>query len=238
MPIKVKELPLSERPYEKLQMYGPEKLSNAELLAIIIKNGTKDESSITLAQKILNFKGETNNLKFLQGVSIEEFMSLKGIGKVKAIQLKAIGEITKRISNPIDIEKIKIKNSNDVAAVLMETMRYETREFAKVILLNSKNVVLRIIDISFGGTNFASLEPKEILSEAIKTGAPNIIIVHNHPSGDPSPSEMDYLITDRIQECCSIMGINLLDHVIIGDGMFKSVITKTNDKKYERMKGM
>ena len=129
MELKMKELPISERPYEKLEMYGPEMLSNSELLAIIIKSGTKDENSISVAQKILtlNNQKDDENLKFLCDTSIEEFMKIKGIGKVKAIQLKAIGELTKRLSRPIHKNKIKIKSTKDVADLLMPEMRYEKR---------------------------------------------------------------------------------------------------------------
>ena len=131
MSIKMKELPLSERPYEKLEMYGAHTLSNAELLAIIIKSGTKKESSLSTAQKILSMKNKnSDNLRFMQDISIEEFMSIKGIGKVKAIQLKAVAELTKRIARPID-NKIKIKSAKDVADLLMPEMRYEKREIAK-----------------------------------------------------------------------------------------------------------
>ena len=115
-------------------------------------------------------------------VSIEELISIKGIGKVKAIQIKAACEIAKRIAKPIDITKIKIKNTKDVANLVMSELRYEKREIAKVIILNNKNIVLRIANISLGGANFACIEPKDILAEAIKMQSPKIILVHNHPS--------------------------------------------------------
>lgn len=228
MSAKIKQLPTSERPYEKLEMYGPKILSNSELLAIIIKTGTKEESAVTLAQKILSMKSEKNDLTFLQDLSIEELCKIKGIGKVKAIQIIAVCELAKRMSRPINTEKIKIKNTEDVAKLLMNELSYEKREIAKVIILNSKNIVLKITDVSYGGTNYAVLEPKEVLLEAIKMGAPKIILVHNHPSGDPTPSKMDYVATDKIYEAAEVMGIELLDHVIIGKGKFASVF---NNKK-------
>ena len=226
MELKIKELPIFERPYEKLEIYGPEVLSNAELLAIIIKSGTKNENSVSIAQKVLKLNNSINkdDLRFLCDISIEEFIQIKGIGKVKAIQLKAIGELAKRISKPINREKIKIKNTKDVAELLMPELRYEKREIAKVIILNNKNIVLKIMNISFGGTNFASIAPKEVLAEAVKMQAPKIILVHNHPSGDPKPSKEDFRITDRIYECADIMGIELLDHVVIGDGTYESIL--------------
>ena len=226
--MKIKELPLSERPYEKLENYGADNLSNAELLAIIIKTGTKEESSVSIAQKILNLKGNTDkdNLRFLQDISLEEFMKIKGIGKVKAIQLKAICELTKRIARPINSKQKPIKGPEDVARILIPEIRYEKREIAKVIILNSKNIILRIINISLGGTNFAYLEPKDVLAEAIKMQAPKIILVHNHPSGDTKPSKGDYNVTDRIYEAAELMGIQLLDHIIIGDGTYQSLLLK------------
>lgn len=184
MSLKMKELPTSERPYEKLEIYGAKKLSNSELLAIIIKTGTKEDSAITLAQKILNLNKEKdgNNLRFLQNITIEELSKIKGIGKIKAIQIIAACEIARRIGTPIDVQSIQIKNSQDVADLLMDELKYEKREIAKIILLNSKNIIQKIVDISYGGTNFAMLEPKDVLHEAIKINAPKIIIVHNHPS--------------------------------------------------------
>ncbi len=232
MLLKMKELPLSERPYEKLEMYGAQTLSNAELLAIIIKSGTKNETSVNLAQKILNLKGNnyTDDLRFMQELSIEEFMKIRGIGKVKAVQLKAVCEIAKRMARPINNLKIKVKTSQDVADLLMEELKYEKREIAKVIILNTKNIILKIVDISIGGTNYAILEPREVLLEAIKMQAPKIILVHNHPSGDPTPSKQDFQATDRIYEAAEILGIELLDHIVIGDGRYESLFEKKRRK--------
>ena len=226
--MKIKELPLSERPYEKLETYGAEMLSTAELLAIIIKTGTKTESSVAIAQKILNLKNQEDidNIRFLQDISIEEFMQIKGIGKVKAIQLKAVCELTKRMSRPIKNTKVVVKNTKNIAELIMPELRYEKREIAKVIILSNKNVIIKIIDVSLGGANFACIEPKDVLAEAIKIGAPKIILVHNHPSGDPKPSKGDFIVTDRIYEAADIMGIQLLDHIVIGDGTYKSILGK------------
>lgn len=125
------------------------------------------------------------------------------------------GEIAKRMMQPADIQEIKIRNSQDVADLLMNELKYEKREIAKILLLNTKNVVQRIIDLSFGGTNFAMLEPKDVLYEAIKAETPKIIIVHNHPSGDETPSSEDINVTKRILDAAKILGLELLDHVII-----------------------
>lgn len=224
MPIKMKQLPLSERPYEKLEMYGAHTLSNAELLAIIIKSGTKEESSIETAQKILSMKNKnSDNLRFIQDMSIEEFTSIKGIGRVKAIQLKAVGEIAKRLSRPIENSKVKISSPGDVANLLIDELRYEKREIVKVIILNTKNIVTKMVDICLGSNNSAILKPKDALIDAIKMGAPKIILVHNHPSGDPTPSKADIDFTKRLEQASSIVGIELLDHIIIGDSKFESI---------------
>ena len=226
MKIKMKEMPISERPYEKLKMYGAERLTNSELLAIIIKNGTKEYTALDLANNILklNDNDVKEDLSFLQDISISEFMKIKGIGEVKAIQLLAVCELVKRINKPINKEEIKIKDAKDVAKLLMIEMRYEKREVVKLILLNNKNIVLKIKDISYGGTNFAMIEPREVLSEAVKLQAPKIILVHNHPSGDVVPSKSDYNITDRIYEAAEIIGIKLLDHIIIGNNRYESIL--------------
>ena len=220
--MKIKELPVLERPYEKLEIYGAEKLSNSELLAIIIKTGTKEKTAIMLAQEVLT---NISNLRDLQYLSIQDFMKIKGIGKVKAIQLKAVCELTKRMSRPLN-NQIKIKNSKDVANLLMPEMRYEKREIVKLLLLNSKNLILKIVDVSLGGANFAYLEPKDILQEAIKTQAQKIIIVHNHPSGDSTPSKSDYNLTNRLYEASWLLGIELIDHIVIGDGTYESIFRK------------
>ena len=214
----IKKLPSSERPYEKMTMYGAERLSNSELLAIIIKNGTKDQTAIELARKILSLKSKTNDImRFLQDVTIEELTKIKGIGQVKAIQLKAICELTKRISKPIEDEKIKIKTPKDVADLLMDELKFEKREKIKALILNTKNILIKAVDISFGGTDFALFEPKDILGEAIRVNEPKIIMVHNHPSGDPTPSSNDIIATRKVIKAADVLGVQLLDHIIIGD---------------------
>lgn len=227
----IKELPESERPYEKLQIYGAEKLSNAELLSIIIKTGSREFTSIELACKILSLDGckKENNLREILNHSIEEFMSIKGIGKVKAIQLVALGELAKRMSKPIDILNLKITSPKDVYNLLVDEMKYEKKEVVKLIILNTKNNVLKIIDLVTGGANFAFIQPKDILAEAIKINAPKIILVHNHPSGDPKPSKQDILITNKIEECSKMFGIELLDHIVIGSLGYISIFSKRKD---------
>lgn len=238
MSIKIKELPESERPYEKMEMYGANNLSNSELLAIIIKCGTKEDTSVTLAQKILNLKGinGSKNLNFLQELSIQELTTIKGIGKVKAIQIIATCELAKRMSKPVNSLKIVIKDTLDVVNLLMNELRYEKREVAKLLVLDSKKVLLRVVDIALGGGNFAIIEPKIILKEPVQMGASAIILVHNHPSGNPTPSEEDIRMTDRVYESADVMGITLLDHVIIGNNTFASALKKPKRNNNEKTK--
>lgn len=235
MAIKMKELPMSERPYEKLEMFGAQALTNSELLAIIIKTGTKQDSALTLAQKVLalNNKKRKNNLTCLRDLTTKELTSIKGIGRVKAIQILALAELANRMLTPIKTTEQKIKNTEDVANLFISEMSNEKREIAKVIILNTKNVILKILDLSIGGTDYAVLEPKIVLEEAVKMQAAKIILVHNHPSGDPTPSEQDFQATDRIFEAASIMGIDLLDHVIIGKNKYESIMFQKKRRRRE-----
>ena len=224
MTIKIKKLPESERPYEKLEMYGEKMLSNSELLAIIIKSGTKEKTCIELANEILCIKNN-NSLRGLQDITLEELKSIKGIGQVKAIQLKAVCELAKRMSRPTNKINVQIKQPQDVVGIVMDELRYEKREIIKLLVLNIKNVVVKISDISIGGTSYAYVQPKDILSEPLKIGAPKIILVHNHPSGDSTPSKSDLDVTERINEASKILGIELLDHIVIGDGNYTSILS-------------
>ena len=230
--MKIKELPNSEKPYEKLEMFGEKVLSNSELLAIIIKNGTKNETAIEISQKILCMEENKNNsLRFLQDISIEKLKTIKGIGRVKAIQIKAIAEFAKRMSMPLDLN-IVIRKPKDVADFLMEELRYERKEILKLIILNSKNVVQKVIDIGKGNNSSAVVETRNVFQEAIKMDMPKIILVHNHPSGDPKPSLNDINLTDSLMQISKLLGIQLLDHIIIGDGKYISI------EKYKSEKNM
>ena len=225
MKVKMNNLPMSERPYEKLITYGEEALSNSELLAIIIKTGTKEKTALDLARQVMNLSSnENNDLRFLQEISINELMKIKGIGKVKAIELKALGEITKRMSQPINLNKVCLRTKADVANLLMQEMRYEKNEVLKLILLNNKNIVQKIINIANGKDNALVFDVKQILSEPVKLQIPKIILVHNHPSGNSTPSREDVEATKRVQQCCQLMGIQLLDHIVIGDGEYSSAM--------------
>ena len=229
MSIKIKQLPETERPYEKLELYGEKRLSNAELLAIIIKTGTREESSLVLAQRILamnNKNIEQNNLNFLREFSLQELMKIKGIGRVKAIQIKALCELASRMATPINYKKIRIKSPEDVAKLLIEEVRFEKVEIAKLLILNTKNEILKIKNITIGGTNFTNISIKDILVEPIKMQAPKIILVHNHPSGDPTPSKADIQITERLHMAAMSLDIQLLDHIVIGNMKYVSIFSE------------
>lgn len=219
----LKQLPNSERPYEKMEMYGEKNLSNSELLAIILKTGTKDQTAVAVAQQVLSLI-ESQNIRELQGISIKELQKIKGIGKIKAIQIKAVCELAKRMSRPQKLN-IQIKSSKDVANLLMEELRYEKNEIVKILILNTKNIVQKIVDVSIGNTFSAHIEPKRIFEEILKTGMSTFILVHNHPSGDVTPSMNDIKTTKDIKNGAELLGLKLLDHVIIGDGNYKSILT-------------
>lgn len=219
-------LPMSERPYEKLLLYGEEMLSNSELLAIIIKTGTKEKTALDLARQVISLGSDENHndLRFLQEIPVNELMKINGIGKVKAIELKATGEIAKRMTKPINLEKICIRTKSDVANLFMQELRYEKKEKLKLILLNNKNIIQKIIDIASGKDNTLIFDIKQILSEPIKLQIPKIVLVHNHPSGNSAPSKEDIEATKRIKQSCELMGIQLLDHIVIGDGEYHSAM--------------
>ena len=229
MSLKIKELPETERPYEKLELYGEKTLSNAELLAIIIKSGTKEETSVQIAQKILNlnYDPQTGDLNFLKDIALEELMQIKGIGKVKAIQLKAVCEIAIRMTKPTNYKKIQIKNTKQLANMVMEELKFEKKEYVKLFLLNNKNEILKNINTAIGGSNFANINMQEIIGEALKIKAPKMILVHNHPTGDPTPSKADIIFTDRLYNAAKMFDIELLDHIIIGNDAYKSIFVET-----------
>lgn len=225
MSIKIKDLPTGERPYEKLEEKGAKFLSNSELLAIIIKNGTKEETSVQVAQKILklgmNDMGE--DLAFLKSATLEELMQIKGIGKVKAIQLKAICELAIRLSKPYISKGTEVKNTNQIAQTVLGEFQYEKNEVARLFLLNARNCLLKIEDVALGGTSFVKLDIKTVISSAIRVGASRIILVHNHPSGDATPSQADIHFTDKLYNSLITFNIELIDHIVIGNMEYKSV---------------
>jgi DNA repair protein RadC len=221
--MKIKDLPEMEKPYEKFENYGAERLSDAELLAIIIKSGTKDKTSVELAQEILLLDSEKRGLNFLKEVSIDDLRKIKGLGRVKAIQLKATIELAKRISKPYKILRKTITSPDDVAEVLMSDMKDSSQEMMKVIVLNVKNEIVRVSTISLGTANSTLIEARDVFKEAIRYNSTRIIVAHNHPSGDPTPSKSDIVFSARLRDAGKLIGIEVLDHVIIGNDKFCSL---------------
>ncbi|GGI40247.1 RadC family protein [Mammaliicoccus stepanovicii] len=220
MSIKIRDLQEEDKPRERLKLYGPDKLSNRELLAIIINSGSKQFSSLECANHVLNLVHNMRELRFL---TLAELQSVNGIGEKKALTILAVIEFAKRMHMNTILDKYEINEPKDVANYLMEKLRYLKQEHFVALLLNTKNQIIHEQSIFIGSLDMAVVHPRDLLREAIKHSAASIVIVHNHPSGDPTPSLEDIKTTKRLLYCCNLMGINLLDHIIIGDGKFVSI---------------
>ncbi len=216
----IKDLPLSERPREKLISHGVEALSNAELLALIIKVGNLEETAVEVAQKILS--RDNRGIAYLSDVSLEELMEVKGIGESKASQILAAIEIGKRLNRVGPQDKVKVSSPIVLVNLLMDEMRYLCKEYFKIAILDTKNQILAIENISIGTLNASIVHPRDVFKIAIKRNANSIILVHNHPSGDPNPSNEDISITNRLIDAGNLIGIKVLDHIIIGDNKYIS----------------
>ena len=195
-------------------------LSNAELLAIIIRTGHQEDTAVDVAQRILNL--DNKGLPFLTGVKLEQLTEIKGIGKCKAAQILAAIEIGKRINRWRADDKVRITSPMVIANLVMDEMRYLDKEHFNVALLDTKNQVLSIENISIGTLNASIVHPRDVFSIAIKKNANAIILLHNHPSGDPQPSNEDINITHRLSDVGNLVGIKVLDHIIIGDNRYVS----------------
>lgn len=219
----IKDLPVEERPRERLQRHGASVLSDAELLAVLIRTGTRTESALMLAQRILKGDGAKSGLAYVVDASIEELSKIKGIGAAKSVQIKAAVELGRRISSFNRREQTAITGPRDIKHLLMDEMRFLEKEHFKAVLLNIKNHVISIEDISVGSLNTSIVHPREVFKPAIRRSSASIILVHNHPSGDPTPSREDIEVTQRLVESGKILGISVLDHVIIGNGSIVSL---------------
>jgi len=217
----IKDLPEDERPREKLYKYGVRSLSNSELLAIIIRTGSREKTAIELCQRLL--ASDKDGISFLSDASIEEITKIKGLGKCKAAQILAAVEIGNRIKANKDGNKIRIASPRDVSNVLMDEMKILKKEYFKIVMLNTKNQIIGIENISIGSLNSSIVHPREVFKEAIKRSSASIILAHNHPSGDPTPSKEDINITKRLIEGGEILGIKVLDHIIIGNNIYVSL---------------
>ena len=220
----LKELPVSERPYEKCEKNGTAMLSDAELLAVILRNGVQGANSLALANQILSLTKDTSypGLLGLLHMSLPDLMKVNGIGKVKAVQLKCIGELSKRMASAVARPRLSFNEPITIAKYYMERLRHEEQEVLIVMLLDGKNHFLGEQMLSKGTVGATLITPREVFVEALKFHAVSLILVHNHPSGDPSPSECDVEITERIYRSGELIGVKLLDHVVIGDQRYIS----------------
>lgn len=223
MSMMIRDVPKSERPRERLVREGPQALSNQELIALLLGSGTKSESVLQLAARVIqHFDG----LKLLKEASIKELMDIKGIGEAKAVQLQAALELGKRIKQlPVE-DRYVIRSPEDVSQYMMDEMRHLNQEHFICLYLNTKNQVIHKQTIFIGSLNASICHPREIYKEAFRYSAASIVCLHNHPSGDPAPSQEDIDVTKRLTESGKMLGIELLDHVIIGDQRFCSLKEK------------
>jgi len=219
----MRDYPREERPRERLERYGVGTLSTAELLAIILHSGIKGVSVLQLAQTLLN---RFNGLRNLAGATVQELGTVNGIGPAKACELHAAFELGKRLAISPDTPRPIITSPLDAVNLLMDELRYLKEEHFRVLLLDTRNQVIVNRDISVGSLNASIVHPRETFKAAISALAAAIIIVHNHPSGDPAPSTEDLSLTARLVKCGELVGIPVLDHLIIGDGRYLSLKEK------------
>ena len=217
----MKELPNCERPYEKCLEMGVHSLSDKELLAVLLRCGTQGENAVELSERLLYHSGEEGILA-LHHFSLEQLLAMKGIGKVKAVQILCVSELAKRLAKAKTRDMLCFSAPDTIAHYYMEELRHEKQENMKLLMLNSKTMLIGECDISKGTVNASLITPRELFIEALQKNAVAIIIMHNHPSGDPSPSQEDIYTTNRIKEAGELIGIKLLDHIIIGDNCYIS----------------
>lgn len=209
-------------PYEKFQKYGGENLTDAELLAIILRTGTKHENALTLAGKILDKCRGDLGILGLYHISMKELMEIRGIGEVKAVKIKCVAELSKRISMTKAKEKMCFNNSVSVADYYMEQMRHLEKECTIVLYLDIKGQLLEEEYLTVGSMNESLLPIRNVLKKGLMLNALCVLLLHNHPSGDPTPSRDDILITKRLRQAAELMELELLDHIIIGDKRYTS----------------
>lgn len=216
----MKELPDLERPYEKCLKKGPSALSDAELIGVVIRTGSRGEKSTDLAARVIN-AGPDGLLNLIR-MDIEELMQIRGIGQVKAIQLKCAGELARRISTATRYRALVCSEPETIASYYMERMRHEPKEILILAMFDRKNMLLDDALLSVGTSNASMISPGEVFRTALQKHAEFIILLHNHPSDNPEPSKEDINVTFRIRDCGELLGIPLMDHIIIGDNCFFS----------------
>ncbi|MBO8172541.1 MAG: DNA repair protein RadC [Bacillaceae bacterium] len=221
--LSLKEVPSEERPRERLIENGVERLTNTELIAILLRTGSRHLSAVALAQQVLSRSG---GLRGLFDMSLGELTQLKGIGPAKAVQILAGIELGRRLSRESRTSGSPLHSPQAVADLLMEDLRYFSKEHFICLFLNTKNRVISRKTIFVGSLNASIVHPREIFKEAIRQSSASIICAHNHPSGDPTPSREDINVTKRLVKAGDIVGIDVLDHIIIGDTSYVSLKEK------------
>ena len=216
----IRSMPKEARPYEKFECYGPQSLSDAELLAVLLRNGTKGKNSIETAAAILTEGG--SSLNGLHSLSQKELMQIPGIGKVKAIQLKCLAELSMRMAKADKLAGVRMNDPETVADYYMEGLRHREEEHIILALFNSAGRLIKDIEVARGSVNAAYITPREIFRHALSAGAVSLILLHNHPSGDANPSEEDIAFTKRLDASGKLIGIPVNDHLIIGDKCYFS----------------
>ncbi len=217
----IKEMEAQERPYEKFRHWGSEALSDRELLAIILRSGTRGENALELAGRLL-YHERLDGLLDLHKYTFESLRQIKGIGDVKATQILCLIELGKRLAKARAKLPLCFSDPRTVAEYYMEDLRHQPREILKLLMLNTKAALIAEKDISVGTVNASLVSPREVFIEALAVGAVSIILLHNHPSGDPTPSLEDGKVTRRIKEGGALLGVELLDHIVIGDRRYYS----------------
>ncbi len=216
-------LPREQRPYEKCEEKGAKALTNQELLAILLRTGSRKESALELAGRVLHSCPGEDGLMGLCSLSMADLTQLHGIGRIKAMQIKCICELSRRLAKETAGPSPQFTSPQTIASYYMEDMRHKKQEELVLLMLNGRNRRIREQIVSRGTVNGSLISPREIFVEALRHHAVNIILMHNHPSGDPSPSEEDLLFTKRVQEAGNLLGVTLLDHIIIGDCQYISL---------------
>lgn len=216
----MREMPPEERPRERLEQLGPEALRDAELLAVLFRTGTREEGAVALAERVVRHFG---GLRALARASVTELTHIKGLGRVKAIEIKAALELGKRLARFSDNDRPRIRTAQDVVDILMIPFKDAENEQFKCLLLNTKNEVLKTVDVSSGGLDSTEAMPRDVFRQAVREAASAVVVAHNHPSGDPEPSQSDVALTHRLRDAALVLGIRLLDHVVFGDGRYVSL---------------